>query len=77
MAGALGAQDLGRERIGRNERTDAHHRAERLVELVVIVFRLRLHGCSHVASVGWTAPNDSLAPLPASRHTLGDAADAR
>ena len=27
MPDALGAQDLGRERIGRNERADAHHRA--------------------------------------------------
>ena len=41
----LGAQRLGGEGVGGDDRLDADDRGQRLVEIVIVVVRLRLHGC--------------------------------
>ena len=47
VAGALGAERLGGEGVGRHDRADADDGAERAIEIVVVVLRLRLRAGRH------------------------------
>ena len=54
VAGALGAERLGRERVARDDRMQPHHRGERLVQVVAVVLRSRLHrGRNLEVGQGW------------------------
>ena len=48
VAGALGAKRLCGERIGRNDGAQPHHRGQRCLEVVSVVFRLRLEAMWHL-----------------------------
>ena len=48
VAGALGAERLRREGVGRNDRAHADHAGQRALEIVAIVLRLGLHRGRHL-----------------------------
>ena len=47
IAGALDAERIGREGIGRNDRMQADHRGQSALEIVGIILRTRLHRLRH------------------------------
>src|SRR5262245_1548369 len=47
IAGAFGAERLGRECVRRNDRTDADDRAQRAIEIIIVVFRFWLRSGRH------------------------------
>ena len=47
VAGAFGAERVGAEGVGRNDRMQADHRSQRAVEVVTVIARARLIGWRH------------------------------
>ena len=68
MAHALGTEDLGSEGIRRHQRPDANHGTQYLVQLVLVVVRLWMHGrstgCGKETRVLRVSQSSAFAALP-------------